>query len=87
MNAFHPEVQEFMTNLILEVVENYDVDGIQGMIGCQLLPAHQAMMIIQSLDTKQSIMAITHPIALQTTSGYNGELIFYQNMLKIYTQK
>ena len=30
MNAFHPEVQEFMTNLILEVVENYDVDGIQG---------------------------------------------------------
>jgi len=30
MNAFHPEVQEFMTNLILEVVENYDVDGVQG---------------------------------------------------------
>ena len=30
MNAFHPEVQEFMTNLVIEVVENYDVDGIQG---------------------------------------------------------
>ncbi len=30
MNAFHPEVQNFMIDLILEVVENYDVDGIQG---------------------------------------------------------
>ncbi len=30
MNAFHSEVQQFMTDLILEVVENYDVDGIQG---------------------------------------------------------
>ncbi len=30
MNALHPEVQNFMTSLVLEVVENYDVDGIQG---------------------------------------------------------
>ena len=30
MNAFHPEVQQFMTDLILEVITNYDVDGIQG---------------------------------------------------------
>lgn len=30
MNAFHPEVQAFITDLILEVVDNYDVDGIQG---------------------------------------------------------
>lgn len=30
MNAFKPEVQEFMTSLVLEVVKNYDVDGIQG---------------------------------------------------------
>lgn len=30
MNAFHPEVQSFMTSLILEVVNNYDIDGIQG---------------------------------------------------------
>lgn len=30
MNAFHPEVQEFITSLILEVVKNYNVDGIQG---------------------------------------------------------
>lgn len=30
MNAFHPEVQKFMTDLVLEVVRNYDVDGIQG---------------------------------------------------------
>lgn len=30
MNAYHPEVQQFMINLVMEVVEKYDVDGIQG---------------------------------------------------------
>ena len=30
MNALHPNVQEFMTSLMLEVVQNYDIDGVQG---------------------------------------------------------
>jgi uncharacterized lipoprotein YddW (UPF0748 family) len=30
MNALDPEVQGFMSSLILEVASNYDVDGIQG---------------------------------------------------------
>ncbi|GAA4826995.1 glycoside hydrolase family 10 protein [Algivirga pacifica] len=30
LNGFHPEVQQFMHDLILEVVNNYEVDGIQG---------------------------------------------------------
>ncbi len=30
MNGFHPEVQEFILSLIMEVVENYNIDGIQG---------------------------------------------------------
>jgi uncharacterized lipoprotein YddW (UPF0748 family) len=30
LNAFHPEVQDYMSSLILEVVKNYDVDGVQG---------------------------------------------------------
>lgn len=30
MNAFHPDVQDFILALIKEVLENYDVDGIQG---------------------------------------------------------
>ncbi len=30
MNAFDPEVQDFVLSLIMEVVNNYDVDGIQG---------------------------------------------------------
>lgn len=30
MNGFHPEVQNFILSLIMEVVRNYDVDGIQG---------------------------------------------------------
>ncbi|NJO21504.1 MAG: family 10 glycosylhydrolase [Spirulinaceae cyanobacterium RM2_2_10] len=29
LNPLHPEVQEFIKNLILEVVENYNLDGIQ----------------------------------------------------------
>jgi len=30
MNAYHPEVQEFVANLVLEVAGSYDVDGVQG---------------------------------------------------------
>ncbi len=30
LNAFDPQVQDFFLNLVLEVVQNYDVDGIQG---------------------------------------------------------
>lgn len=30
MNAFHPEVQDFLLSLIVEVVKNYDIDGVQG---------------------------------------------------------
>lgn len=30
MNGFHPDVQEFMLSLIMEVVNNYNIDGIQG---------------------------------------------------------
>ncbi|MBF2066134.1 MAG: family 10 glycosylhydrolase [Calothrix sp. C42_A2020_038] len=30
LNALDPNVQDFMSNLVLEVVKNYDVDGIQG---------------------------------------------------------
>jgi len=30
MNAFHPEVQDFVLSLVMEVVRTYDVDGIQG---------------------------------------------------------
>ena len=30
MNGFNPEVQEFLLSLIMEVVRNYNIDGIQG---------------------------------------------------------
>ncbi|MEG4426670.1 MULTISPECIES: glycoside hydrolase family 10 protein [unclassified Microcoleus] len=29
LNPFHPEVQQFISDLILEIVDNYDIDGIQ----------------------------------------------------------
>lgn len=30
MNSFLPEVQDFMTSLVMEVVTKYDIDGVQG---------------------------------------------------------
>lgn len=30
MNSFHPEVQQFISSLVYEVVERYRVDGVQG---------------------------------------------------------
>ena len=36
MNGFHPQVQQFMLDIITEIVSKYDVDGIQG---CDRLPA------------------------------------------------
>ncbi|NUN71336.1 MAG: family 10 glycosylhydrolase [Bacteroidetes bacterium] len=30
LNAFHPEVQDFMLAMVLEVVQKYDIDGVQG---------------------------------------------------------
>ncbi len=30
MNAYHPEVQQLLMDLIMEVVNNYDIDGVQG---------------------------------------------------------
>jgi uncharacterized lipoprotein YddW (UPF0748 family) len=38
-NGLHPEVQTFMQELVLEVVKNYDVDGIQGDDRLPAMPA------------------------------------------------
>lgn len=39
MNAFHHEVQEFILELVSEVIGNYDIDGIQGDDRLPALPA------------------------------------------------
>ena len=39
MNAFHHEVQEFILALVTEIIENYDIDGIQGDDRLPALPA------------------------------------------------
>lgn len=38
-NAMHTEVQQFMTQLVLEVVKKYDIDGIQGDDRLPAMPA------------------------------------------------
>ncbi|MCC5920143.1 MAG: family 10 glycosylhydrolase [Cyclobacteriaceae bacterium] len=40
MNPFHPEVQDFISSLILEVVQKYDVAGIQGDDRLPALPSN-----------------------------------------------
>jgi uncharacterized lipoprotein YddW (UPF0748 family) len=40
LNPFHPEVQQYITSLIFEVVDNYEVDGIQGDDRLPALPSN-----------------------------------------------
>lgn len=40
MNPFHPEVQHFIKSLVSEVVQNYDIDGIQGDDRLPALPSN-----------------------------------------------
>ncbi|AWL10751.1 hypothetical protein HMF8227_00243 [Saliniradius amylolyticus] len=40
LNAFDPDVQDFMTSLVLEVVNNYDIDGVQGDDRLPALPSN-----------------------------------------------
>lgn len=40
LNPFHPEVQGFVSDLIMEVVQNYDIDGIQGDDRLPALPSN-----------------------------------------------
>jgi uncharacterized lipoprotein YddW (UPF0748 family) len=40
MNAFDPEVQSFITELVMEIPQYYDVDGVQGDDRLPSLPSH-----------------------------------------------
>lgn len=52
MNAFNPKVQEFIEALILEVCQEYEIDGIQGDERLPAFPAEGATQFISS-DTPQ----------------------------------
>jgi uncharacterized lipoprotein YddW (UPF0748 family) len=40
MNGIHPEVQQFLLDLIHEVIDSYDVDGVQGDDRLPAMPSH-----------------------------------------------
>jgi len=40
LNGFHPEVQKFVTDMIVECVTKYNVDGVQGDDRLPALPSH-----------------------------------------------
>lgn len=66
MNAFDPEVQDFLLSLFIEVVQNYNVDGVQGDDRCPALPSeggydqktkalyHQEFGVNPPLNTRDS---------------------------------
>ena len=54
MNAFNPEVQQFMLEIITEIVSNYDVDGIQG---CDRLPASPVNSGYDTVTVKEYLAA------------------------------
>ena len=40
MNAYMPDVQDFLIDLVMEVVKNYDIDGVQGDDRLPAQPSH-----------------------------------------------
>ncbi|MEL6440456.1 MAG: family 10 glycosylhydrolase [Cyanobacteria bacterium J06621_8] len=58
MNAFHPEVQQFILALITEILTLYDVDGIQG---CDRLPASTVTAGYDDYTVQQYQSAVGKP--------------------------
>ena len=47
MNAIHPEVQQFLLDMVQEVIRSYDVDGIQGDDRLPAMPSEGGIVDIQ----------------------------------------
>ena len=76
MNAIHPEVQDFILNLIEEVLINYEVAGIQGDDRLPAMPSEGGY----STYTKDLYKQSTGLKAYQTLwriSFWNGKPINY----------
>jgi uncharacterized lipoprotein YddW (UPF0748 family) len=68
LNSLHPEVQDFMTNLVLEVVTNYpDIDGIQGDDRLPAMPSEAGYD-----DYTKELYAAQHNGAMPPTDTKDG---------------
>jgi uncharacterized lipoprotein YddW (UPF0748 family) len=72
-NAIHPEVQQFMTDLVLEVIKKYDVDGIQGDDRLPAMPAEGGYDDFTKQLYKQETGSMFLP-TVKKQPGCNGKL-------------
>jgi uncharacterized lipoprotein YddW (UPF0748 family) len=69
-NSLHPEVQQFMTALVLEVVKKYKVDGIQGDDRLPAMPAEGGYD-----DYTKKLYAREHEGAMPPVNHKEGEWV------------
>lgn len=62
LNGFNPEVQNYMLSLIIEVIKNYDVDGIQGDDRLPAMPVESGYDEYTKLLYKQNNSNVEPPI-------------------------
>ena len=69
MNAFDPEVQQFMLEIIIEIISKYGVDGIQG---CDRLPA---LPVTAGYDEKTTALYQTEFVKVPPCNPKNQQWI------------
>ena len=82
-NAFHPDVQKFMNKLVLEVVKNYDIDGIQGDDRLPAMPSEGGYD-----DATKKIYAAEHAGALPPNDSKDSEWVQWRaDKLRAYIKQ
>jgi len=82
LNALDPQVQEFLLNLVLEVVKNYDVDGT-------IASLHYPLKVAMTRELQHVIISnlITiRPRTPKTDNGYSGVQIFSLTSWRVSTE-
>ena len=75
MNAFDSQVQQFMLEIITEIVSIYSVDGIQGCDRLPALPVYRRNTTAKLLSNIKQRLVNFPPTIIMTGSGYSGARI------------
>lgn len=87
MNAFHPEVQFFITSLIKEVAANYKVDGIQGDDRLPAVPSESGYDLYTTNLYKSQHNGMVPPANSKDTEWINWRADLLTNYLgKLYKE-
>ncbi len=86
MNGFRPEVQDFMLAMIMEVVRNYDIDGIQGDDRLPAMPSESGYDTYTVNRYRSEHQGVEPPKNFKDTSWVQWRAdILNQYMKRIYT--